>query len=75
MFWFNRPKWYKNAVIYQIYPWSFRDSNSDGIGDIEGIISKLDYFKGSHDSLGVDALWLSPIYRSEEHTSELQSQR
>jgi oligo-1,6-glucosidase len=53
-------KWWKEAVIYQIYPRSFKDSNGDGIGDLKGIISKLDYLK----SLGVDAIWLSPIYES-----------
>ncbi|MCR4611797.1 MAG: alpha-glucosidase [Lachnospiraceae bacterium] len=54
------PAWWKEAVIYQIYPRTFCDSNNDGIGDIPGIISKLDYLK----DLGVDALWLSPIYDS-----------
>ncbi|MCQ2412761.1 MAG: alpha-amylase family glycosyl hydrolase [Sphaerochaetaceae bacterium] len=52
--------WYENAVIYQIYPRSYMDSNGDGIGDLNGIISKLPYIK----SLGVDAIWLSPIYQS-----------
>ena len=52
--------WYKDAVIYQIYPRSFCDSNNDGLGDIPGIISKLDYLK----SLGVNCVWLSPIYDS-----------
>ncbi|KAJ2933230.1 hypothetical protein H1R20_g3817, partial [Candolleomyces eurysporus] len=52
--------WWKTAVIYQIYPISFFDSNGDGIGDLNGIASKLDYLK----DLGVDVLWLSPIYRS-----------
>ncbi|KAJ7912379.1 glycoside hydrolase family 13 protein [Mycena leptocephala] len=52
--------WWKDAVIYQIYPISFFDSNGDGIGDLNGIASKLDYLK----DLGVDVLWLSPIYRS-----------
>lgn len=52
--------WWKEAVFYQIYPRSFADSNQDGIGDINGIRSKLDYLQ----SLGVDALWLSPIYDS-----------
>ena len=52
--------WWKNAVIYQIYPRSFKDSNGDGIGDLSGIIEKLDYLQ----LLGVDALWLSPIYKS-----------
>ncbi|MBQ3066781.1 MAG: alpha-glucosidase, partial [Clostridia bacterium] len=51
-------QWYKDAVIYQIYPRSFKDSNGDGIGDIPGIISKLDYIA----SLGVDAVWFSPMY-------------
>ena len=54
------PKWWKEAVFYQIYPRSFCDSNGDGIGDLRGILSKLDYLK----ELGVDALWLSPIYDS-----------
>ncbi|KAJ7853469.1 glycoside hydrolase family 13 protein [Mycena leptocephala] len=52
--------WWKDAAIYQIYPISFFDSNGDGIGDLNGIASKLDYLK----DLGVDVLWLSPIYRS-----------
>ena len=53
-------KWWKEAVAYQIYPMSFCDSNGDGIGDLNGILSKLDYLK----DLGVDILWLSPIYDS-----------
>lgn len=53
-------KWFKDAVVYQIYPRSFCDSNGDGIGDIRGIISKLDYLK----ELGVNAVWLSPVYDS-----------
>jgi oligo-1,6-glucosidase len=52
--------WWKESVIYQIYPRSFMDSNGDGIGDIPGIISKLDYLK----ELGVDVIWLSPVYKS-----------
>ncbi len=56
--------WWKEAVIYQIYPRSFQDSNGDGIGDLEGIIQRLDYLGGSKDSLGVDAIWLSPVYPS-----------
>lgn len=55
-----KSRWYKDAVVYQIYPRSFCDSNGDGIGDIPGIISKLDYIK----SLGVTAVWLSPVYKS-----------
>jgi len=54
------PNWWKEQVIYQIYPRSFNDSNGDGIGDLRGILEKLDYLK----KLGVDILWLSPIYRS-----------
>lgn len=53
-------KWWKEAVVYQIYPRSFADSNGDGIGDLQGIISKLDYIK----SIGADVIWLSPIYKS-----------
>ena len=52
--------WWKNAVIYQIYPRSFQDSNGDGIGDLAGIIQRLGYL----ESLGIDAIWLSPVYRS-----------
>lgn len=53
-------KWYKEAVFYQIYPRSFCDSNGDGIGDIRGVIDKIDYIK----SLGVDAIWFGPLYAS-----------
>jgi oligo-1,6-glucosidase len=56
----NDRKWWKEAVVYQIYPRSFKDSDGDGIGDLKGIISKLDYLK----SLGVDVIWLNPIYAS-----------
>lgn len=52
--------WYKKAIIYQIYPRSFLDTNNDGLGDIKGIISKLDYLK----DLGINCVWLSPIYDS-----------
>ena len=55
-----KAKWWQKAVIYQIYPRSFCDSNGDGIGDIPGIISKLDYVK----DLGADAIWLSPVFKS-----------
>lgn len=54
------PNWLNDAVFYEIYPQSFCDTNGDGIGDIEGIISKLDYVK----SLGCNAIWLNPIYDS-----------
>jgi oligo-1,6-glucosidase len=53
-------QWWKEAVIYQIYPRSFMDSNGDGVGDINGIISRLDYLK----VLGIDVVWLSPVYQS-----------
>ena len=53
-------KWWKEAVVYQIYTKSFCDSNGDGIGDLRGIMEKLDYIQ----SLGADVLWLNPIYRS-----------
>lgn len=53
-------KWWKEAVVYQIYPRSFKDTDGDGVGDLKGIISKLDYIK----SLGVDVIWLNPIFAS-----------
>lgn len=53
-------KWWQRAVVYQIYPWSFMDSNADGIGDLQGIRSRLEYLHW----LGVDAVWVSPIYPS-----------
>ncbi|MGA9671741.1 MAG: alpha-glucosidase [Terracidiphilus sp.] len=56
----NEREWWKNAVIYEIYPRSFQDSNGDGIGDLNGITQRLDYLK----ELGVDAIWLSPCYPS-----------
>lgn len=52
--------WWKEAVVYQIYPRSFMDSNGDGIGDLQGIIKKLDYIK----NLGITVIWVSPIYKS-----------
>ncbi|PHV70489.1 glucohydrolase [Sporanaerobium hydrogeniformans] len=55
-----KDKWWKKVVAYQIYPRSFMDSNGDGIGDLQGVISKLDYLK----DLGIDVIWLSPIYAS-----------
>ncbi|MBS1511298.1 MAG: alpha-glucosidase [Bacteroidetes bacterium] len=53
-------KWWKEAVVYQLYPRSFKDADGDGIGDLKGIISKLDYLK----SLGINVIWLNPIYQS-----------
>ena len=52
--------WWSNAVVYQIYPRSFQDTNGDGLGDLKGITSRLDYLA----DLGVDVLWLSPVYKS-----------
>ena len=56
----SNQKWWKEAVVYQIYPRSFKDSDGDGVGDLKGIISKLDYIK----SLGIDVVWLNPIFAS-----------
>lgn len=56
--------WWKHGVVYQIYPRSFQDSNGDGIGDLQGVIDRLDYLNGAPDSLGVDAIWFSPTYPS-----------
>lgn len=58
-----KTRWYKNAVVYQIYPFSFMDADNDGWGDIKGIISKLDYIK----DLGVTAIWFSPLYSSPDY--------
>lgn len=55
-----KTRWYKDAVVYQIYPRSFLDSNGDGVGDLNGILQKADYLK----ELGIDAVWLSPCYKS-----------
>lgn len=55
-----KKKWWHDSVVYQVYPRSFKDSNNDGIGDLNGIISKLDYLK----ELGIDVIWLSPVYKS-----------
>src|ERR1700723_4144590 len=56
----SNPNWYKGAMIYEIYPRSFQDSNGDGIGDLNGITSRLDYLQ----QLGVDAIWIAPMYPS-----------
>src|ERR1700755_2589717 len=53
-------EWWKSGVIYQIYPRSFQDSNADGVGDLRGVLDRVDYLSW----LGVDAIWLSPIYPS-----------
>ena len=52
--------WYKDLVIYQIYPRSFKDGNHDGIGDLKGMIEKLDYLQ----ELGINAVWMSPVFAS-----------
>lgn len=57
---FTNNDWWRDAVIYQIYPRSFSDANGDGNGDLQGVIDRLDYLQ----ALGVDALWLSPFYPS-----------
>ncbi len=56
----NDPKWWKEAVIYQLYPRSFKDSDGDGVGDLKGVIEKLDYLK----DLGITAIWFNPFYES-----------
>ncbi len=53
-------KWWHSSTVYQVYPKSFKDTNGDGIGDINGIISKLDYL----NELGIDILWISPVFKS-----------
>lgn len=60
-----KESWSRRSVVYQIYPRSFKDGNGDGVGDLQGIIDKLDYLNdGTRNSLGVETIWLSPIYRS-----------
>ena len=66
-----RKTWWKECVVYQIYPRSFCDSNGDGIGDLNGITEKLDYLK----ELGVDVVWLSPVYRSPMDDNELSKMK
>ena len=56
----NTDPWWRHAVIYEIYPQSFQDSDGDGVGDLKGITSRLDYLR----NLGIDAIWITPIYPS-----------
>ena len=56
----KKPTWWKVGVIYQVYPRSFQDTNEDGVGDLSGIVSRLDYLEW----LGIDAIWISPFYPS-----------
>ncbi len=60
-------RWWEGAVVYQIYPRSYADANGDGIGDLRGILDRLDHLRGTDASLGVDAIWLSPMYPSPLH--------
>jgi len=63
-------EWWREGVFYQIYPRSFQDSNGDGIGDLAGITARLDHLNdGTPGSLGIDAVWLSPFYRSPASTT------
>src|ERR1041385_5029930 len=62
-------QWWQHAVFYEIYPRSFADSNNNGVGDLNGIRSKLDYLK----KLGVDAIWISPCYPSPQVDSAMTS--
>ena len=63
--------WWKVGIIYQIYPRSFQDSNSDGIGDLNGIERRLDYLQW----LGIDAIWISPVYPSPDGRFRLRHNR
>jgi len=56
----DTPAWWRQAVVYQVYPRSFADANGDGVGDLPGIVSRVDHLA----ELGVDAVWLSPFYPS-----------
>src|SRR5262249_44400383 len=56
----SKKKWWKGAIVYQVNPRSFKDSNGDGVGDLQGMISKLNYLQ----SLGIDVVWVNPIYSS-----------
>jgi alpha-glucosidase len=56
----DKHRWWQRGIVYQVYPRSFQDSNHDGVGDLKGITARLDYLT----ELGVDAVWVSPVYRS-----------
>ncbi|MBO0682478.1 MAG: hypothetical protein J2P45_04910, partial [Candidatus Dormibacteraeota bacterium] len=57
--------WWRRGVLYQVYPRSFADSDGDGVGDLQGVASRLDHLNdGTQGSLGIDGIWLSPFYRS-----------
>jgi alpha-glucosidase len=58
------PEWWREGVLYQVYPRSYQDSNGDGIGDLRGITQRLDHLNGRDDSLGIDGIWISPFYPS-----------
>lgn len=61
----NELLWWQRGVVYQIYPRSFKDTSGNGVGDLEGIIQNLDYLNdGTEESLGIDAIWISPFYPS-----------
>lgn len=60
-------RWWEGAVIYQVYPRSFADANGDGIGDLAGVMARLDHLRGHDDAIDVDAIWLSPMYPSPLH--------
>ncbi len=59
--------WWRSGVLYQIYPRSFGDSDGDGTGDLRGVLEHLDHLRGGPHSLGVDGVWLTPIYPSPQH--------
>jgi alpha-glucosidase len=58
------PEWWREGVLYQVYPRSYQDANGDGIGDLRGITQRLDHLAGGEDSLGIDGIWISPFYPS-----------
>ncbi|MCI0646687.1 MAG: hypothetical protein L0346_17580, partial [Chloroflexi bacterium] len=60
----SKPQWWQRGVVYQIYPRSFQDTTADGVGDLQGILDRLDYLNGTPESLGIDAIWINPFYPS-----------